>query len=193
MRNVSWYVVMMPPNKKPLTKSKQIALSGVLSALSISIMLVGGILPISTFVAPMFAGFCMLPILFEVGTKIAFVMYFSVSIVSFLLVPDREMFLFFIFLFGYYPILRPQFQKIKIKIVRYISKLLLLNATAVVATLLFLFIFAAPSVRQEYLNETRWFQVLFLVMGNITFILYDHLIEKLTFVYYLKFRKLFFK
>lgn len=165
------------------TRSKQIALGGVFAALAILFMLIGSFLPIATFMAPIFAGICLIPLAIELGAKTALLAYLAVSLLSLFLVADREMALFFIFLFGYYPILHPRLQKIKHKAPRVFVKLLLFNATVAAVYSLLLFLFTVPALREEFSNQAPWFWGLVLVVGNITFLVYDILVDKMRFVY----------
>ena len=63
----------MPSNRESSRQqSAKAAFCGLMVALSIVIMLAGGIIPIATYAAPMISAVLLLPILFEYGRKIAF-------------------------------------------------------------------------------------------------------------------------
>ena len=51
------------------TESQKIALCGVLSALSVVVLLVGNVLQIGTYAAPMLASFLLIPVLEDYGKK----------------------------------------------------------------------------------------------------------------------------
>ena len=53
------------------TESQKIALCGVLSALSVVVLLVGNVLQIGTYAAPMLASFLLIPVLEDYGKKYA--------------------------------------------------------------------------------------------------------------------------
>ena len=88
-------------------KSKEIALCGLLCALAVTLLLLGGILGIGTFAGPILAMAVLLPILEEYGTKTATAAWGAAAILALLLVPDRETALVFV-AFGWYPLLRPR-------------------------------------------------------------------------------------
>ena len=88
-------------------KSRSLALSGVLAALAVVLLCLGGVIPGAVFCAPILAMSVLLPVLEELGPKAAGTAYAAVAILSLLLSPDRETALVYVF-FGWYPILRPK-------------------------------------------------------------------------------------
>ena len=97
------------------TESQKIALCGVLGALSVVLLLVGAALQIGTYAAPMLAAFLLIPVLDEYGPKYALLLYATVSVLSVLLVPELELAFFYVFVIGYYPVLRQQLARIKVR------------------------------------------------------------------------------
>ena len=108
-------------------KSKQIALCGLLCALAVTMLLLGGILGIGMFAGPILAMAVLLPILEEYGAKTAAAAYGAAAILALLLVPDRETALVFAF-FGWYPLLRPRLDRVHSCPVRLLVKLAVCNA-----------------------------------------------------------------
>ena len=84
-------------------QSRKIALCGVSCALAVTLLLLGGILPLATFCAPMLAMTVLLPVRQECGTRMASAAYGAAAILALLLVADREAALIFVF-FGWYPL-----------------------------------------------------------------------------------------
>ena len=70
-------------------KSKQIALCGLLCALAVTMLLLGGILGVGMFAGPILAMAVLLPILEEYGAKTAAAAFGAAAILALLLVPDR--------------------------------------------------------------------------------------------------------
>ena len=64
------------------TESQKIALCGVLSALSVVVLLVGNVLQIGTYAAPMLASFLLIPVLEDYGKKYALLLYAVVSLIK---------------------------------------------------------------------------------------------------------------
>ena len=54
-----------------MNNAKKIALSGVLCALAIAVMMLGGMIPLATFCCPAIAGLCLIPIFVECGERTA--------------------------------------------------------------------------------------------------------------------------
>lgn len=183
----------MPRHNKQKNRTQKIALGGVLSAASVAVLFLGGIFPLSTFMAPILAGLMLLPVFIECGTRIAVVAYFAVSALALLFVPDREVSLLFVVLAGYYPILQPVFFKINSIILRYIVKLVYFNLAAVATYAVLLYIFVSPAVQQEFASSTPILLLLFAVIANITFILYDMLIDRLRIIYHYRIHNRFFR
>ncbi len=183
----------MSKHQNTHSASRRMALAGIFTAISLILMILGGILPIATFTAPAFAGLCLVPVLVEFGTKTALLCYTAVSLLSFLLVPDKEMLLLFVFLLGYYPIVQPYINKIKIKPVQILVKILLCTASVLIAYSILLQLFASPALQQEFSEYSFYFQAALLAVGNITFLLYDILIQKVKLIYQYRFRGRFIK
>ena len=168
-------------------------MAGVFSALALIFMLAGGIIPIATFMAPALAGLCLIPVSHETGYKTGLLAYLAVSILALIMVPDREMSLFFLFLLGYYPILLPWIARLKNGLFRFLLKLALFNGSVACIYGLLLLVFASPGLLAEFSSYAPWFWLVLLAMGNITFLLYDNLTIKLWIIYLRKIRKRFFR
>lgn len=175
------------------TRSRSIALGGMFAALAVVLLLAGGIFPFATFVAPVFAGVMLLPIAIELGGKVALLTYATASILCFLLVPDRELCLFFVFLFGYYPILQPRLQCIKNRGLRMVAKLGLFNVTVAAVYIVLLLLFTSPALASEFASYAPWFWAALLVLANFVFVVYDIMVIRLRLWYTLYLRKKLFK
>lgn len=172
--------------------SRQMALCGITAALMIAVMLLGSILPLSTYSSPMLAGALMVPILWELGPRMGGLLYLAVSILSILMAPDKEAVFLFVFLLGWYPIARPKLQHIRSLPIRWVVKVVLFNLAAAVTYGFLLFVLTMPDLQAELADWTILFLAAFVLLGNVTLILYDILLGKLGDFYVLKLRpKLF--
>ena len=88
------------------TPAASIALGGVLAAVSLVIMGLGGMIPVATYVCPAIVMLVLQMILKLCGPRIAWAWYGAVAILSALISPDKEAAAVFLFL-GYYPIIKP--------------------------------------------------------------------------------------
>lgn len=173
--------------------ARHIALGGVSSALALVILLAGGYISIGTYVAPILAGLVLMPIAMDISRRVAVLAWVAVSALGALLVPDMELVLFFILLFGYYPILYPSLGKIKSKVLRYVVKFLLFNAVVAAVYCLLFFVFSSPALLEEIATNATWFWVSLVVVGNVIFGLYDILIDKVRIIYVHRIRRYFFR
>lgn len=163
-------------------QSGRVALCGVLGALSVVVLLAGGMLQIGTYAAPMFAAFLTIPALEEYGPRAALLQYAVVSILALLLVPDLELVFFYLLVMGYYPALRRLLHRIRSRALRTVAKLVLFNGASA-AVYVLLFALFGPAVWDELLADGTPMLLLFVALGNVCFGLCDRATAQLTRVY----------
>lgn len=153
-------------------QAKLIALSGMLAAVAVVIMSLGGLIPIATYVCPMLCTMTQLVVLRFCGKKIAWTWFFAVSILSLLMGPDKEA--VFVFLtVGYYPLLKEKFERYKLQ---FIFKLVFFNVAILTAYSLMIYLFGMQEVAAENMEFGLAGLAVILLMGNLTFILLDRLL-----------------
>ena len=162
------------------TESQKIALCGMLGALSVVLLLIGSALQIGTYAAPMLAAFLLIPILEDYGARYALTLYATVSILAVLFVPETELAFFYVFVMGYYPVLRVRLNKI----LRWVLKFVVFNAATVLVYLL-LFALLGPAVLDELLADGTGMLAALLAAGNLSFWLCDRALAALTRYYHL--------
>ena len=91
-------------------------------------------------------------------------------------VPDREAAIMYIFVFGYYSIIKSGLDKIRPKPLSYIVKLIIFNISAVMGYLIVIYVLGIPDVLSEF---GRYSALILLGCGNIVFLIYDFLIGNL--------------
>lgn len=104
------------------------AYCGMAAALCVALMLLGTIIPIAMFIAPAVASFLIATVCMECGITMAWTAYAAVSLLGLLFVPDKEIALIFTVLLGYYPLVKPRFDRIRPRALQLVCKLLLCNA-----------------------------------------------------------------
>ena len=105
-------------------KSWAMAYCGMATALCVALMLLGAVVPVLMFIAPAVASLLIATVCMECGMKMALTAYGAVSLLSLLFVPDKEVALVFVFLLGYYPLVKPKLERIRPKLLRGMCKLL---------------------------------------------------------------------
>ena len=156
------------------SESKVIALGGIMAALAVVIMSMGGLIPIATYVVPMLCIFLLQFVFKSCGRRIAWAWYGAVAILGLLLCPDKEAAAVFLAL-GYYPIVKPRLDKTRLK---WLWKELLFNGTILVLYWLLLHLLGLQQVVQDFDGMGTAMVIVLLVMGNIVFLLLDILLGR---------------
>lgn len=172
--------------------STRVAFCGLSAALMLVVMLLGTAVPLSTFLCPGIAGALSIPVLWEFGARSGMLLYAAVSILSLILAPDKEAAFLFVFLLGWYPILRPKLQHIPRKPLRALVKWVIFAAAICAVYALLLFVFTMPELTAEAADWTLPILVAMLLLGSATFLCYDILLGRLQLLYVARLRpKLF--
>ncbi len=168
-----------------------VALCGVISALGVVIMMITAIVPTATYATPALAGLIATVIVIEINKKWALASYFVVSVLSILLVPDKEAVAFYIFFFGYYPVFKQIIEsKIKSMLLQWILKILLFSLAAVLVYYIAIFFLGVPS--EEFVLFGINIPLIFLFAGIIVFIMFDYAMSGVITTYINKYRKKLF-
>lgn len=114
-------------------KSSKTAVGGVITALSIVLMFLTSVIPTLTYALPAAAGFLITLIVIEIDKKWALGVYVAVSLLSVLLIADKEAAVMYIMFFGYYPIVKAIFEKHFHSMLLWVLKFAVFNVGAVAA------------------------------------------------------------
>lgn len=172
-------------------KSQEMALCGVLSALAVVILFLGGLIPPATYCAPMLAIVVLVPILVDCGPKMAGTSWAAVSLLAMLLVPNWELTLFYVF-FGFYPLLRSRVQSLRSPALRLLCKLAYCSLSTLAIYVLLIFLMGLEAVAADFQGLSLFMALFMLVMDNINFLLLDALVERFSIVWETRLRKRFF-
>jgi len=153
--------------------SYRVALGGIVSALCLVTMFLAGVLPALYIVLPMIAGVLMMIIAEEVSKSWALLTYIAVSILAMFITFDKEAALMFILLFGHYPILRLYTDKLPLKWLRRLVRLLIFNVCVVVYFYVTVYIFGLDQMLEEFDDFGRYGAYIMLALANVIFVLYD--------------------
>ena len=173
-------------------QTRRVAVSGMMVALATAILLMGGVIPAATFVGPALAGLLLVPVLAEGGRRMALGAWLAISALSLMLCADKEAALLFAFL-GWYPPMKwtldarlPGWRGLPVK-------LLLWNLCAGAMAALIFFVFRMDQVIAEYKEMSRAMLAVFILLANVTLVLYDRLLDIMAVVYIRKLRPKLFK
>ena len=163
------------------TTSKQMALCGVLAALALTGMILGGMFPAASYCCPVLASVLLVPVVDTCGKRIAWAWYGAVAILSCLLCPDPEAAALFLFL-GYYPIVKGSLDRITPAPLRLLAKLaLFLVACGLMYTVLL--VLSLEQVAETFRQEAPWMLAVGAGLGVLTFLLTDLLLTRLERLY----------
>ena len=169
--------------KKNQRKSWAMAYCGIVAALCIALMLLGAVIPIAMFIAPAVAGFLIATVCVECGLQMALTAYAAVSLLALLFVPDKEVALIFTVLLGYYPLVKPKFERIRPALLRGVCKLLLCNGAVLAMDGLIYLLVPMGSISQELRTTAMAATLVTLAMGNVAFLLYDRALHNMLMMY----------
>jgi membrane-associated HD superfamily phosphohydrolase len=180
-------------SRKNLKHSNKIAISGIVVALSVVVMFMTGAIPMATLSLPAIAGFLMVILVIETDFNTALVAYLASSILILLITPDREAAIVYIFFFGHYCIIKSKIELIKIKFFEYLVKIGIFNICIVSAYMLFIFLFGFDKTIESFGEFGKYSLIIYLLAGNVIFIIYDFAITNLITVYIKIIRPRFFR
>ena len=146
-----------------------------MAAVAVVIMNLIGLIPIATFVCPMLCMMILTLVVRFCGKRIGWAGYGAVAILSVLLAPDKEAVAIFVFL-GYYPMLKPAFDKLKNGMV---LKLLFFNSVILLMYWFLIHLFGLDQIAKEYAELGFVMTIITLIMGNMIFYLLDRILGRI--------------
>ena len=151
-----------------------------MAALAASFMLLS-YFPYLTYAVPAFSGLFIMITVIELGNKWALGSYFA-SLLPILLFAEIECKLLYVMFFGFYPVVKALCEKMRKPILEWIIKIAVFNAAVLVTYLFFAKLFG---VTLDDFNEFgKYGAVLFLLAGNIVFVLYDIAVSRMAMFYF---------
>lgn len=168
---------------KQQSPAYRLALCAMMAAVAVVLMLSSSLIPILTYTAPILSSLALLPILYEFGSKYAWLTWSVAALLAFLLCTDREAAFFFLFI-GYYPIVKPVLDQIPTKTLRLCAKLALFTLVFSLLFVLLAFVMSLEDMRNELLLSALVYFALIFIM-----LVYDRLYERLSILYQKKYRQ----
>ncbi len=168
--------------------SFKVSFGGIIASLSVAMMLLTSVFPFGTFAFPAICGMLLTCVVIELGYSWAFVVYTVVSLLSLLFVTDKEAVVYFIAFLGFYPIVKGLIEKLRSKALQYIIKYSIFNLCMVLAFYLSVYLFSIP--KESFNLFGVYLPWVFLLIGNLVFILYDYCVSRIVTIYLLKYHNL---
>ncbi len=155
-----------------MKNTQKIAVGGLLTAFASVIVILSNLIPAGNFTFPAAAGVVIYILSFTAGKSVGWTSFAAVSVIGFLLCTNKEAAVCFLFLFGYYPMVKELIEKLRLRVVVYILKLLLFNAAAIAIYFLLILVFSVPADQFEFFGLNL--PLLFLGLLNVVFLIYDY-------------------
>lgn len=171
--------------------TSKLALGGMMGALSLVCLLLT-LFPFATYALPCLAGVFLFPVIIECGKRTGAAVYAATALLALLITPDLEAKALYVAFFGYYPLLKSVAEARRSRIREWLIKLGSFNAAAVLAYT----VLAAVGLNMEEfvipgLNlSLQVVLLLFLLAGNVIFVLYDIGLTRALPLYFSRFQPL---
>lgn len=163
-------------------RTVRLAISGIMAALSFVLIFFGvslGVMDLSALIVSS-AGvmFCII----EMGGSYPYLVWLTTSVLAFILLPDKLVFIEYFLFAGIYPIVKFHAARRR-PLICWIIKLLTFNISLTLCALISVYVLALPSDVGLSLGGLLW------VAGNIMFVLYDMCLSSVSAFYILRLRR----
>lgn len=164
----------MSSREKIQTSVRAMALGGMMAALAVVIMCLGGLIPFATFVCPMICMMILQLVAGLCGRRLGWTWYVAVALLSLLMGPDKEAAALFTFL-GFYPLVKPKLDKLPL---RWLWKAILFNGDVMLMYTLLIHLFGMAELASEFQEMGNVLLIITLILGNVTFFLLDKILDR---------------
>ena len=163
-----------------MKRTNKITLCALMASLAV-VMMLCAYFPYLTYAIPAFAGLCIMVVLLEIGTKWAISAYITSAVLT-ILFCEPEAMLMYVFMFGYYPILKAALERINMPILEWPIKIVFFN---LVVVLVYSFIANLFGVYiSDDMDFGKYTILIVLLLGNAVFIVYDITVSKMAAFYF---------
>lgn len=169
-----------------MTKTTKTAVSGVIAALCVAMMFFGGLIPLFTYIMPVFCGLVIYIAHASFGWKYAVAVYAATAAASFMVCNDKECALLFAAFFGYYPVLKYSLERLGKPVLAWLAKFAVFNAAMIAAQWLLVLLFGLEGFYSSALGA--YLIPILLVLANILFLCYDRTLVQVARLYHLKWK-----
>ncbi len=164
------------------SNTKKLAFAAILSALGAVMLLIGVLIPTLDMTACALASLVVMIALIELGLSYGIMTYAVTAVVGFLIGGIGQIAIYYLFLFGVYPIVKILSEKLP-KVGQWVLKFGFCNAMFCVVLLLLHFVFHLF----DAITFGPWYFVVLIVLGNAIFLLYDIALSRLSALYFARF------
>ena len=145
-------------------------------------------IPVMLYTVPALTGILFMIPAIEFDSKWAFLCFFVTAVLSFILPTEREAFVMFVGLLGYYPILKMLIERLPSRFLGIVLKFVTFNVALAGCILAITEILGLPFFENEYFGFSTTV-IIAAVVGNVLFFIYDVTLSRLIGMYFVKLRK----
>ena len=164
-------------------KTKAISFAAILSALSVALLYLGSVIEVLDLSTAAFASFLVVFAVIEMGGAYPYLIWACTSALSLLLLPNKFPALIYFIFAGIYPILKAHFERLR-PLFSWPLKISAFALMMICAYLAARFVFVIPEISAA-------FDVIFVALATLAFVLYDIAMSKIILLYLVKLRKRF--
>ena len=159
------------------------AFCGMTAALSVVLMLAGGLIPIATYVSPLLASALLLPVCVEFTRRAAWGTWLVTAVVALLLGMDKEAAFLYLFV-GWWPAAKtPLEARIRGRMPRLLLKAALFAICVGAMYSLLIFLMHMEAIEADFGEMGQWMTGLFFVALVACLLLFDRLLTPLGVIY----------
>lgn len=151
------------------------AFGGLMTAVAVVIMSLGSLIPVNTYVCPVLCILIHRLVLERCGRRLGWCYYMAVAVLSLLLAPDREAALVYLCL-GYYPMIRPWFQRIRPGALSAGLKVLFFSIAGAASYGLLMVMIGIDQVLAGF-EGSVWLLAVTVILWDVLFLLVDRLLD----------------
>jgi len=148
-------------------KTRKITLSALFSSLTVIMLYIASIWPTGQVGLVAVASLFTAAAVIEAGLVYGISVYILSSILGMLLIPNRVAAIIYVLFFGYYPVVKRLIERTRWRVLQWALKLLVFNAAAALVW------FILKELIIGYISDTMSL-VIFILGGNIVFVLFDY-------------------
>lgn len=150
-----------------------VSLCGIMSGLALVMMFFLSMIPAFEYISPAVSGVLLWVVAERLGVKYGIISYIAVGLLCLFLTPNYEASMMYIFLLGYYPIVRRYLMKLPHFLLRWLTKLALYAAAAIACYWLLINLFNMTQLLEDMGEFGEYGQWILLGMGAAAFVMYD--------------------
>lgn len=162
-----------------MKRTGRITLCAMLAALA-SLSMLTSYFPYLTYAIPALAGLFIMVAVIEIDAKWAALAYVASAVIT-ALVAEPEAKMLYVLFFGYYPVVKAVFEKLKSRVAEYILKFAVFNAATVFA---YGVVAALIGVDISDMGDFgKYSTAVLLIAANVVFVVYDLAVTKMAAFY----------